>query len=166
VSPSGPTLVLLPVDPREGAVVKPLARQAVRTALCVFDVRRRVRKEALDLGFSRIVAEELTIVASELCSNIVKFAQEGTFVLDAVRANRDVGLVLEASDDGPHFKAFERATRDRSDDHGSIPPEAMFGRKGIGGGLAAVRRLTDGIHLHQREKGKTIVVVRYLRSTR
>lgn len=159
-------LVLLLSDPREGAAVTTLARHAVRTALCVFDVRRRVRKEALDLGFSRVVAEELTIVASELCSNIVKFAKEGTFVLDAVRREREVGLVLEATDDGPHFKAFERATRDRSDDHGSIPPEAMFGRKGIGGGLAAVRRLTDGIHLHQKENGKSIVVIRYLRPTR
>ena len=160
-------LVLLDSDPREGVASRVLHRQEVKTTVCVFDVRRRVRSEALYLGFPRLVAEELTIVASELCSNILKYGVHGEVALDAIEHGaRGPALVIAASDHGPPFRAFERAVRDRSDDRGTIPPEAMYTRRGIGGGLGAVRRLSDGIFLTQSASGKSIVVVRYVGTMR
>jgi anti-sigma regulatory factor (Ser/Thr protein kinase) len=162
-------LVLLAEDPRTATnvVSRALARHVVSTTVCVFDVRRSTRRAAFDVGFSRIAAEELTIVASELCSNIVKYGVRGVVTIEALSHPRHgEAIAMSAWDKGPPFRAFERATRDRSDDVGTIPPEAMFGRSGIGGGLAAVRRLSDGIFLDQRTGEKTIVVVRNLRASR
>lgn len=165
--PDEPPLVLLPKDPRSDAGCRTLYRQEVKSPVCVFDVRRRVRSEAIDLGFARLEAEELTIVASELCSNIVKYGVHGEVVLDALETSpRGRALTITASDHGPPFRAFERAVRDRSDDRGTIPPEAMYARRGIGGGLGAVRRLSDGIFLTQTASGKSIVVVRYIKTMR
>lgn len=159
---------ILMEDPRalSDVTVRRLGAHAVRTALDVFDVRRSVRRHAASVGFSRIASEELAIVASELASNIVKYGVMGKVDIDTLGAGcRGDGLVLCASDEGPAFKNFERATRDRSDDIGSIPPDAMYGRAGIGGGLAAVRRLTHGLFLDQTRTPKSIVVVRYLHRT-
>lgn len=159
-------LVLLARDPRE-SITRALARHPVSTSICVFEVRRSVRAHSLTLGFSRVAAEELTIVASELCSNIVKYGVRGAIELGAFAHDvRGPALVMTASDSGPPFTAFERAVRDRSDDRGTIPPEAMFARRGIGGGLGAVHRLTDGIFLDQSAAGKSIVVVRHVEPMR
>lgn len=158
-----PELRLVDHDPRlaPGVAAERLARHPVRSSVDVFDVRRGVRAAAASLGFGRIVIEELAIVASELCTNIVKYGDRGELAIEVLRREGAVvALALAATDVGRPFTDFVRATRDRSDQRGTIPPEAMYGRAGIGGGLAAVRRLSSAIYVDQRDGEKTIVVTR------
>ncbi|MBC7170886.1 MAG: hypothetical protein H5U40_00575 [Polyangiaceae bacterium] len=116
---------------------------------------------ALDIGFARIACEELALVTSELSTNIVKYGVQGTLVVERVDHSRTgAAIVLVAEDIGPSFRDFEAATRDGKDDRGTIPPEALHGRNGIGAGLGAVRRLTHSLWVEPLERGKRIVAAR------
>jgi hypothetical protein len=54
------------------------------------------------------------------------------------------------------------AMLDGCDDQGPIDPMELLHRKGIGGGLGAVLRLTHSLVVHPFADGKEIVVERYL----
>ena len=143
--------------------------QAIRvtTDIHVFAARNAVRACAEAIGFSRIPCDELVIVASELASNILKYGVRGELVVSAVEDAKDGrGLRIEARDEGPAFRNLEVALRDGHEDAGPLDPAAMSRRKGLGAGLGAVVRFTDSFECLHEERGKRIVVVRYIRRPR
>ncbi len=129
----------------------------------VYGARQATREVAGALGFDRRRVEELVLVASELTSNILKHAGRGELrvgpVVDAVRG---VGIELCARDEGPPIVDFEEAQRDGWSEGGPIDPLKLFGRRGIGAGLGAVRRLSDEVRHEARTPGKEISAVRFL----
>jgi anti-sigma regulatory factor (Ser/Thr protein kinase) len=164
VSAAGPS-----ADPRRspGARTAELGQYSVRAAVDAFTARRAVRSHACAVGFKRIEAEELALASSELCSNIVKYGVRGVLVVERLEhATHGVGLVLDAQDAGPPFRNFETAIRDGSDDRGTIPPEALYARRGIGAGLGSVRRFTHVLLVEPLDKGKRVLAVRYLTKPR
>lgn len=111
-----------------------------------------VRRAALDAGVLPRIAGELGLVASELATNMVKYAGGGELLLS-------VGLdqaELTALDRGPgppseaelFADGFSRGVQ-RLPDHG------ISGGRGTGGG--ALRRLCDEIELEPREGGGTVI---------
>ena len=145
----------------------PLGHYPVRAGHDVIVARAGVRRHASLMGFDRVPTAELVIVASELAANVLRHGAGGW--LDVERRDdptHGTALVLTARDFGPPFVDFERALRDRSTDKGTIPPDAIYGRPGIGGGLGAVKRFCDAVGTESLSDGKRVRAVRFLRGAR
>jgi anti-sigma regulatory factor (Ser/Thr protein kinase) len=139
-------------------------RYPVREELDVFEARRAVRRFAIELGFSFEAREELVIVVSELGSNIIKYGVEGDITFEVVEEETlGGGIRVIARDVGPPFSDFTLALTDGYSDLGPIEPTALVHRKGFGGGLGAIARLSDSVEYWPGGGEKHIRVVRYRR---
>jgi anti-sigma regulatory factor (Ser/Thr protein kinase) len=128
----------------------------------VITVQRAARDFARALGFAVRESIEISIVASELASNIVKYGVRGSVRLDAVNdPEKGAGVRLIAFDRGPAFHDFDMALRDGCDDKGRIEPASFIGRGGIGAGLGAVARLSDELGWEPDRAGKRVWAIRY-----
>jgi len=151
-----------PVVPQFGP--PSMVNYEIRGWVDVLAARRAIRILAGEIGFLPREATELSIVASELGSNILKYGRYGSLASQPVdRAGEGKGMTLSARDFGPQFHDLAMALQDGYDDRGPLDPMQLFGRKGIGGGLGAVLRLTHSFAVHPLADGKEIVVVRYLK---
>lgn len=125
--------------------------------------RSATRSLATALGFDRRAAAELTIVASELATNIIKYGIRGQLTISGVHdEERGPGLRIVAEDCGPPLYNLSWALLDGCDDQGPIDPHKLYGRRGLGTGLGAVVRLTDGLEYVEAPPLKRLQVVRYL----
>jgi hypothetical protein len=70
---------------------------------------------------------------------------------------------VTAFDEGPPFHDFEQALRDGSSDSGPISAGSFAGRRGIGAGLGAVKRLSHACGWAPEATGKRVWAVRWLR---
>src|SRR5262245_18138422 len=112
----------------------------------VWAVQRSAHEFAHELGFPKEACDQISIVASVLASNIVKYGVRGKVRIEAVDdPDKGPGMRLADFDQGPDFHDFEMALRDGCDDRGPLNPAAMLGRGGIGAGLGAVARLSDDL---------------------
>jgi anti-sigma regulatory factor (Ser/Thr protein kinase) len=141
-----------------------MRKHVVRDYVDVLHVQVLTKRFAEALGFTKRECGELAIVASELSSNILKYGPPGSITLEAVEDTEGMGLTVIAYDVGPPFRNLDLALKDGWDDAGPIDPILMFRRKGMGGGLGAVVRLTDRMSVVHEAEGKSVVVVRYLKS--
>jgi len=139
---------------------------AVREWVDLFHVQRSLAAQARLVGFSKRECTELAIVGSELASNILKYGVRGAIEMSRIEDANGVGLLLVASDCGPPFHDLESALKDGWNDRGPIDPIEMLKRKGIGGGLGAVVRLSHAFSVEPSASGKRIHVRRYLRRPR
>ena len=140
-----------------------MPKHKVRDFVDVVHVQVLTKRFAAQLGFSTRECGELAIVASELSSNILKYGPPGSVELEALEDTGGMGITVIARDMGPPFRNLELALQDGWDDTGPIDPLSMFRRKGMGGGLGAVVRLTHRMSVIPAVQGKSIVVVRYLK---
>jgi anti-sigma regulatory factor (Ser/Thr protein kinase) len=139
-------------------------RHLIRDDLDVFEARRAVRRMAQELGFPLQAREELVIVVSELGSNILKYGVRGDITIAIVTdERRGVGIHLVAHDIGPPIENLKMALTDGYSDRGPIDPLDLRKRKGFGGGLGAVVRLTDSFEYQPGTGEKRLCVIRYLR---
>jgi serine/threonine-protein kinase RsbT len=107
-------------------------RVPINTDSDVVTARRQGRVLAESLGFSR---SELTFIAtaiSEVARNIVRYAGQGTIVLQCVREGGRHGLVVVACDHGPGIGDIAQAMQDGYSTSNSL-----------GVGLPGARRLMD-----------------------
>src|SRR4051812_4786006 len=140
-----------------------MPRFAIRERLDVFEPRRLIRSAAAEVGFRHGCCLELSIVVSELVSNVLKYGVEGRIEFDKfVDQQRGAGLVILATDIGPPFRNLELALQDGYDDRGPIDPGSMLRRGGLGTGLGAVVRLSDSFAVEYGTGEKTITVKRYV----
>ena len=139
----------------------------VREHVDAYAARRGVRALARDIGFSKVGIQELEIVVSELCSNIVKYGVRGSIELGRIRdATLGPGLAIDAHDLGPPFHDLSLALQDGCSDRGPIDPGTLLTRRGLGTGLGAVARLTDSLDVTPEPGGKLIRVRRFLHRPR
>lgn len=128
-----------------------------------FTAREATKRMAEMLGFSRIAVAELKIVASELASNIVKHTPGGEITVEPCRDQTyGAGLSVTARDRGAPFRDLALALRDGHDDAGKIDPAHLLRRRGIGGGLGAIWRMTDVFEYQLAPDGKSVRVIRFL----
>jgi anti-sigma regulatory factor (Ser/Thr protein kinase) len=137
-------------------------RAKIRDSLDVFTARRKVQALAAAIGFAPITCTELAIVVSELATNILKYGVRGEIAVRRTQPPAAPGIEIIAEDEGPPLTNLEMAVRDGCGDRGPIGPDELFGRGGIGGGLGAVIRLSDGFEYHLGPDRKHFRVVRYL----
>lgn len=109
--------------------------------------RRFARITAAELGFSTAAAEEVSLVVSELSTNLIKHAGGGQLVFKPVARAGKAGLQIEATDEGPGMPKL--LLRDGFSTVGTL-----------GVGLGAVNRLTDELKIKARRGGGTHVLCR------
>jgi anti-sigma regulatory factor (Ser/Thr protein kinase) len=130
--------------------VASLADAAVARALVV--------RFALDIGLSRRAASEVAIAASELVTNIVKYAGTGELLI----GEEPGGVLITALDRGPGLPNSAELFEDGVS-RGSLrePDRPIASGRGTGGGT--LWRLCDEVELGDRPGGGAIVRVRKLR---
>lgn len=144
-----------------------VSEHPVEHAADVITVQRAARDFAHDMGFPKAECDQISIVASELASNIVKYGVRGKVRLEVVDdPAKGAGMRLIAFDQGPAFHDFDMALRDGCDDRGPLNPATMLGRGGIGAGLGAVARLSDDLGWAPAPGGKLVWAIRYARRPR
>lgn len=107
-------------------------------------------RAARDAGLPAKVVDRVSIAASELATNLVKYACEG--LLSVMEGPR--GFDLVATDRGPGLHSAEEALRDGYSTSGSL-----------GTGLGGVRRLADEFDLYSRNGEGTTVLARWIPET-
>ncbi|MBX3229279.1 MAG: ATP-binding protein [Labilithrix sp.] len=129
----------------------------------VLTARAHVRSFAGALGFDREVVEELVVVVSELASNIVKYGRRGRIELTAIDRPEEGmrGIAIAAEDETAPFD-LAGSLRDGYDARGKLDPASVYGRGGIGAGLGAVARFSDGLDLVPLAGGGKRIVARRL----
>ena len=87
---------------------------------------------AQDMGLSRVAAQQLATVASELARNILKYAGRGQIELDGLEHRGRKGVRLIASDSGPGIEDIEQAMAEHYSTGGTL-----------GLGLSGAKRMMD-----------------------
>lgn len=115
--------------------------------------RQRAREIALRAGLDRERRECVALAASELAMNLVRYADGGEIILEAITGPRGAGVRIEASDHGPGIIDLPRALEDGYTTGG-----------GLGSGLPAVRRLMDDFDITSTPTGTRVVARKWQRS--
>lgn len=114
--------------------------------------RAIVIRFALDLGLPRKAASEAAIAASELVTNMVKYAGQGELVV----SEDAQGLVVTALDRGPGLANPDELFEDYVSQGAKLAPDhPIASGRGTGGG--ALRRLCDTVSVEARPGGGTLV---------
>ena len=99
----------------------------------MFIARQAAERQATAEGFTRLAAQEVALIVSELAWNIVRHAGAGRIELQAIADPRHgPGLEIRAWDPRPPIADLALAQRDGHTASGPIPPDAMLRRRGIG----------------------------------
>ncbi len=111
--------------------------------------RRAARAMALALGFDEMASEEIAIVTSELATNLLKYARNGTLTLTPLAANTHAGIQIESRDAGPGIPDIDAALADGFSTSGTL-----------GTGLGAVNRLMDEFDIVSHPGAGTLITCR------
>jgi len=120
----------------------------VREASQPSEARMIARDVAETAGLNETDTYRASIVASELATNLVKYAESGELLLRAIDDGMTKGVEILSIDRGPGLGDLDQAMRDGHSTGGSP-----------GTGLGAVRRLSEEFDLHSTPRG-TIVFSR------
>ena len=89
-------------------------------------------KVAQDAGLSRVAAQQLATVTSELARNILKYAGQGKIKFEKLEQKRREGIRLIASDNGPGIEDIDQAMSEHYSTGGTL-----------GLGLSGAKRMMD-----------------------
>lgn len=118
----------------------------VRESTQTGEARRKAAELAQDLQLGEVRSGAVAVVATEMATNLVKHAGNGTMFLQRVQENGSSGLRLMAIDKGPGITDVTRALQDGHSTAGSM-----------GTGLGAVRRLSDQFEVYSASGMGTLV---------
>jgi anti-sigma regulatory factor (Ser/Thr protein kinase) len=137
--------------PYKNSLIVPSSLLSVCDESSIGEVRRFSRSAAESVGLDETVAGKVSIVATEMASNLVRHAKDGLVV---VRASEDVGagsIELLALDRGPGMRDVARCMEDGY----------STAAGGTGTGLGAIRRLSDEFDIHSVPDVGTAVLARF-----
>jgi serine/threonine-protein kinase RsbT len=105
------------------------------------------RNLAAEVGFNETNQILIATAASELATNIVKYAKEGEVVIKIVQKERQFGIKIIARDDGPGIEDINQVMQDNfSTSKGSL-----------GLGLPSVQRIMDEFKIESQPGHGTTV---------
>ena len=126
---------------------------------CAGDVsiaRNCAKNMAHIIGFSQTASEEIALAVSELASNLIKHAIDGSITLLPLADDGHIGMQIESHDKGPGIENVEQAVTDGFSTVGSL-----------GFGLGTINRLMDEFTITsdrvQPNRGTHIVCKRFVR---
>lgn len=118
----------------------------IRAAVDVGHARRTTLRVAEAIGLDAEHADRAGLVATELASNLLRHADAGALLV----APSSASLHIASVDRGPGL-----------DDVGDVFSDGYSSDRGMGGGLGAVRRLSDEVRLHTSPARGTVLVARF-----
>jgi len=111
-------------------------------------VRSRVRATAVDMGFGIVAQTKVVTAASELASNVLRYAGLGRMAVEALTNGERRGLRITFEDNGPGIEDVELALRDGYSTGDSL-----------GIGLPGAKRLVDDLVIDSAPgRGTTVVI--------
>jgi serine/threonine-protein kinase RsbT len=113
--------------------------------------RRLARAMARAIGFTSADAEAVVLSVSELATNLLRYAQEGSILLDTIEETDRRGIRIESRDAGPGIANVECALLD-----------GYSTGIGLGSGIPGVRRLMDEFQLETGPSGTWIVARKWI----
>lgn len=131
--------------------------QDVTTQGHVEEARRKAENLCSEIGFSSREREDISLVVMELSKNILKHAVKGRIVLQKTERDDDVGIEVEAFDNGPGIPNIENAIKN-----------GVTTGNSLGYGLGTINRLVDSLKIESplREgRGTHISAVSWLKKT-
>jgi anti-sigma regulatory factor (Ser/Thr protein kinase) len=115
----------------------------------VGEARRAAVRMAEAAGLSETRCGEVGIVATELCTNLAKYSQNGRLFLQTLRPSAGVCVEMLTVDSGPGIADVQRSLRDGFSTGGSP-----------GTGLGAIRRLSFEFDIYSSPGAGTVVLSR------
>jgi serine/threonine-protein kinase RsbT len=110
------------------------------------------RHLAAEAGFDEINQFLIATAASELATNIVKYAKKGEVILKIVQKDRQLGIQMIARDDGPGIKDIAKAMQDNF----------STSKDSLGLGLPSVKRIMDEFKIEsQPGHGTTVSALKW-----
>lgn len=103
-------------------------------------------------GFPQLRAHQVELVATEMATNLVKYAVEGRLLVGVGSHRGEPSVELLSLDAGPGMGDAESHLADGSSTGGSL-----------GGGLGAMARVSDAFAIHSEQPGGTVVMARFTR---
>lgn len=112
--------------------------------------RRHAGQLARDICLPEERAARLELCVTEMATNLLKHAHDGSLVLRVVRAGGRAAVECLSLDDGPGIDDVQRALRDGTSAYGSL-----------GIGMGAIARLADVFGVHSLRGRGTVVHARF-----
>ena len=117
----------------------------------VVPFRNRVKEYAVKIGMSLVNQTKLITAASELVRNMLKYANGGFVVIEAINQGRDNGIRLTFQDTGPGIDDIPRAMKD-----------GYSSGKSLGIGLPGAKRLVNEFDIKSRPgEGTTVSIIKW-----
>jgi anti-sigma regulatory factor (Ser/Thr protein kinase) len=119
------------------------------------EARRTAREMALDMGMDEAGAEQVAIVATEVCTNVLKHATRGQILLQTTTEESDgkTSLELLAVDQGPGMDNLDRCLQD-----------GFSTASSPGQGLGAIQRMSKESDVYTLPGKGTVVLARWFLS--
>ena len=118
----------------------------IREPSQIADARRRAADRARTLSLPEVASGRLSIIVTELATNLVKFARDGTLLLGPYEDDDGEGIQVLALDKGPGMASVARCMEDGFSTAGSA-----------GCGLGAVRRMAKGFAIESWPSGTAVM---------
>lgn len=109
------------------------------------------KKEAAEMGFTKIDETKLVVSIMELTRNIISYAGKGELIVRPVLN----GIEIIASDKGSGIPNLDKVLKNQFKSH-----------KGLGLGLSGVKRLMDEFEITSSHEGTRIRAVKWLNERR
>ncbi len=116
---------------------------AIEHSSDVSAARRIITESAMKIGFDGKARNEISIVVTELATNILTYAGKGMLHFGSFSKDQREGIQIEAIDSGPGFADIDRAMEDGYSTSNSL-----------GYGLGTVNRLMDEVEIDRETKGE------------
>jgi serine/threonine-protein kinase RsbT len=113
--------------------------------------RNRVKEFAVKIGMGLVNQTKLITAASELVRNMLKYANGGVVIIEAINQGRDNGVRLTFQDKGPGIKDVALAMKD-----------GYSTGKSLGIGLPGTKRLVNEFDIKSIvDEGTTVSIIKW-----
>ncbi len=133
-------------SPFENGVAELRIHLTVTQQIDVEIARRGARALAVEGGFNVNQTDDIVVAVSELATNLMRHAVDGSMTLSLMSCAGRSGMRIESIDAGPGIDDLERALQDGYSTGNSL-----------GSGLSIARRLMDDSTIESSSAGTSIV---------
>lgn len=115
----------------------------------VGQAQRRALEMGRRAGLQGEVLDRLALVATEIATNLARHAVDGELLVGPTEGHEPRGCRVIGVDTGPGVPSIDKALEDGF--------TTATRDRGIGGGLGAIRRMSDCFDIHSDAQGTTVV---------
>lgn len=113
----------------------------------VGNARRQALALVKALGFNEMRQGEVGIIVTEMASNLVYHARDGTLLIQTIEQDQHLGIEIISLDKGPGIENISECLRDGYSTTGTS-----------GNGLGAISRLSHCFEIHSEQMGTALLV--------